>query len=145
MDLESRYEIHIRLRPVLPIAVRDPSFFDARNARRARYIQVDWPRRAQMKQMSSAWPSPDPIVQDLKTFEIAAEQPYIHRLTRLGVEAERRGAGLRFAKEVSHVLFGGVKDWDQADHLAQASARAGLDLAAMDRAIEGSKSHADEI
>ena len=36
-----------------------------------------------------AWPSPDPIVQDLETYKIAAEQPYIYRLTDLGRAALR--------------------------------------------------------
>jgi 2-hydroxychromene-2-carboxylate isomerase len=143
--LQDEYAVRVHLRPVLPIAIRDPDFFSPANARRARYIQLDWPRRAQMMGMSNAWPSPDPIVQDLATFEISPDQPYIYRLTHLGVEAERRGAGLTFAKEVSHLLFGGVKGWDQDDHLAKAVARAGLDLADMDRAISDPSSHADEV
>jgi 2-hydroxychromene-2-carboxylate isomerase len=143
--LQDEYAVRVHLRPVLPIAIRDPDFFSPANARRARYIQLDWPRRAQMMGMSDAWPSPDPVVQDLATFEISPDQPYIHRLTHLGVEAERRGAGLAFAKEVSHLLFGGVKGWDQGDHLAKAAARAGLDLADMDRAISDPSSHADEV
>ena len=132
--LQDEYAVRVHLRPVLPIAIRDRDFFSPANARRARYIQLDWPRRAQMMGMSDAWPSPDPIVQDLATFEISPDQPYIYRLTHLGVEAERRGAGLAFAKEVSHLLFGGVKGWDQDDHLAKAVARAGLDLAELDEA-----------
>jgi 2-hydroxychromene-2-carboxylate isomerase len=143
--LQDEYAVCVHLQPVLPIAIRDPDFFSPANARRARYIQLDWPRRAQMMGMSDAWPSPDPIVQDLATFEISPDQPYIYRLTHLGVEAERRGAGLAFAKEVSHLLFGGVKGWDQDDHLAKAVARAGLDLADMDRAISDPSSHADEV
>jgi 2-hydroxychromene-2-carboxylate isomerase len=143
--LQDEYAVRVHLRPVLPIAIRDPDFFSPANARRARYIQLDWPRRAQMMGMSDAWPSPDPIVQDLGSFEISPDQPYIHRLTHLGVESERRGAGLALAKEVSHLLFGGVKGWDQDDHLAKAVARAGLDLADMDRAISDPSSHADEV
>jgi 2-hydroxychromene-2-carboxylate isomerase len=146
MALQAKYDIGIHLRPVLPIAVRDPSFFSPENARRGRYIQVDWPRRARMKGMSSAWPSPDPIVQDLATFKIADEQPYIHRLTHLGVEAERRGAGLPFAKEASHLIFGGVKNWDEGDHLGQAAARSGMDLEAMDRAVgDAAATHSEEV
>lgn len=145
LQLEADFDVHIRFRPVFPIAIRDPDFFSPDNAKRGRYIMIDWPRRAQMKGMSSAWPSPDPIVQEMGTFKIAAEQPYIYRLTYLGVEAERRGAGLKFAKEVSHVIFGGVQDWHIGDHLAEAAARAGLDLADMDRAIEDPSSHAAEV
>ena len=62
--------------------------------------------------MSHVWPSPDPIVQDMQTYKIAADQPYIHRLTYLGVEAERRERGLPFAYEVSHLIFGGTRDWN---------------------------------
>ena len=91
--------------------------------------------------MPHAWPSPDPIVQDMQTFKIAAEQPYIHRLTRLGVEAERRGQGIEFAREVSHLLFGGTRDWHLGEHLAGAAQRAGLDLAAMDAAIAEPAGH----
>jgi 2-hydroxychromene-2-carboxylate isomerase len=88
-----------------------------------------------MNGLPFAWPSPDPIVQDLATMEIAAGQPYIHRLTRLGVAAARRGRGLAFIDEVSRLIFGGVKGWHEGDHLAQAAQRAGLNLAELDAAI----------
>jgi hypothetical protein len=74
-----------------------------------------------MNGLPFAWPSPDPIVQDLATMEIAAEQPYIHRLTRLGVAAERRGRGLAFIHEVGKLTFGGVTGWHDGDHLARAT------------------------
>jgi 2-hydroxychromene-2-carboxylate isomerase len=88
-----------------------------------------------MNGMPFAWPSPDPIVQDVATMEVAAEQPYIHRLTRLGVAAQRRGRGLAFIHEVGKLTFGGVKGWNQGDHLAGATARAGLDLSELDAEI----------
>jgi 2-hydroxychromene-2-carboxylate isomerase len=141
LQLERDFDVEVRLRPVLPLAVRDPAFFSADNLKRARYIRIDWLRRAEMLGMPHAWPSPDPIVQDLRTYKIAAEQPYIHRLTRLGVEAERRGRGMEFAREVSGLIFGGTRDWDRGDHLAQAALRAGLDLVAMDAAIAEPAGH----
>ncbi len=143
--LERDYKVQIRFRPVLPLAVRDPAFFSPDNLKRARYIGMDWVRRAQMLGMPHKWPSPDPIVQDLQTYRIAAEQPYIHRLTHLGVEAQRRGHGLAFAHEVSSLIFGGTRDWHQGDHLAQAAQRAGVDLAAMDAAIANPASHQEEV
>lgn len=139
------YAVQLRLRPVLPLAVREPGFFSPDNVKRARYIGMDWVRRAQMLGMAHRWPSPDPIVQDLSTYQIATAQPYIHRLTHLGVEAERRGHGLDFAYEVSHLIFGGTRDWHLGEHLAQAAQRAGLDLAAMDAAITDPASHAAEV
>ena len=73
--------------------------------------------------------------------EIASEQPFIHRLTRLGVEAERRGRGIEFAFEVSHLIFGGTKDWHHGDLLAQATSRAGLDLIELDSTIADPGAH----
>ncbi len=145
MRVEQDFDVTIRFRPVLPLAVRDPAFFSPDNLKRARYIAIDWVRRAEMLGMPHAWPQPDPIVQDLQTYRIAAEQPYIHRLTRLGVEAARRGRGLGFAREVSLRLFGGTRDWHQGEHLAQAARAAGLDLAAMEAAIAEPASHDAEI
>jgi 2-hydroxychromene-2-carboxylate isomerase len=67
---------------------------------------------------------------------VAAEQPYIHRLTRLGVEAARRGRDLAFVAEVSRAIWGGdVVGWHEGSHLADAARRAGSDLAAMDAAV----------
>lgn len=146
IEMRARHDIELRLRPVLPIAVRDPGqLFTPANRPRVRYIQLDWLRRARMLGMPHRWPSPDPIVQDLQTMAIAAEQPYIHRLTWLGVEAQRRGRGVEFASEVSQLLFGGTRDWHLGDHLQQATARAGLELAEMDAAIAEPASHAAEV
>ena len=141
IELEKKFDVKVRFRPVLPLAVREPSFFNADNVKRAKYIRIDWLRRAEMLGMPNVWPSPDPVVQSFKTYEIAKEQPYIYRLTYLGVEAERRGRGLPFAHEVSRLLFGGTRDWHIGEHLAQATARAGLNLAEMDKAIADPASH----
>jgi 2-hydroxychromene-2-carboxylate isomerase len=125
--------------------VRQPDFFSPENLKRAKYILIDWPRRAEMLGLPHAWPSPDPIVQDLKTFKIAAEQPYIYRLTWLGVEAQRRGRGVPFAAEVSRLIFGGTRDWHLGDHLHDAAARTGLNLDEMESAIAEPKSHREEV
>lgn len=69
--------------------------------------------------------------------KVAEEQPYIFRLSALGVEAERRGRGLEFVTEVSALIFGGTDGWDQGDLLKDAVARAGLDLTELDAAIDG--------
>src|SRR6185369_11991050 len=78
----------------------------------------------------------DPIVQDFATRQVAADQPYIYRLTRLGVEAARRGRGLPFIDQVSRLIWGGKVDgWNEGSHLADATARAGLDLAELDAVV----------
>ena len=144
LGLAENYNVQVNLRVVLPLAVRVPDFFSPENAKRVRYIMVDWPRRAKFLGLPHAWPSPDPIVQNLETFEIASEQPYIYRLSKLGVEAQRRGKGIEFAAEVSRLLFGGTKDWHLGDHLSHASARAGLGLDEVETAIDGG-THLQEI
>ena len=136
LKLTSDYNVIVNLRPVLPIAVRRPEFFSPEKANWARYIVLDWNRRAEYLGMVHEWPNPDPIVQDLATFSISNVQPYIFRLTNLGVEAQRQGKGPEFAKEISHLIFGGTKNWDQGDHLANACDVVGLSLSQMDRAIE---------
>ena len=141
LQLEKDYDAQVALRPVLPLAVRQPEFFSPDNMYKAMYIMIDWERRAEMLGMPHKWPSPDPIVQDFETFTIAKEQPYIYRLVWLGVEAERRDKGIEFAAEVSRMIFGGTQGWDQGDHLAQAAARAGLDLADMEAAIGDGAEH----
>ncbi|QUD88110.1 2-hydroxychromene-2-carboxylate isomerase [Phenylobacterium montanum] len=135
LQLGADYDVKVRFRPVLPLAVRQPSFFDPENLKRARYIMIDWGRRAEMLGMPHAWPQPDPIALEPGTVKAAEHQPYIYRLTYLGAEAERRGHGVAFAKEVSALTFGGVVDWHLGDHLARAAERAGLNLAEMDAAI----------
>ena len=82
------------------------------------------------------FPRPDPIVQDMTTLEVAEQQPYIHRLTRLGAAAQIEGRSLAFTDAISRVLWdGSVTGWNEGDHLARAADAAGFDLAAMDAAI----------
>ena len=131
--LAAEYDLTIALRTVLPIAIRDPSILFTGSPNVGRYIFIDAARSAQMLGIPYRWPRPDPVVQNLMTREIAADQPYIHRLCRLGQAAERAGKGLAFADEVSRVIWSGTIDnWHEGDHLAEAAARAGLDLAALD-------------
>ena len=99
----------------------------------------DVARTAEMLGLPYAPPNPDPIVMDLKSGEVVKEQPYIGRLTRLGVAAAELGKGLQLLEEVSAVIFGGTRNWHLGDHLARAVARSGLDPTELDRAIEAKK------
>ena len=138
LALAEDYAVDVALRVVLPIAVRSPELlFNPQNANRTKYILLDWVRRAEYLGMPHAWPSPDPIVQDLETMEIASEQPHIYRLSSLGVEAQRRGKGIEFAAAVSSLIWGGTPGWDKGEHLATAAQSVGLDLAAMEEAVQG--------
>lgn len=133
--LRQDFDVDLHLRPVLPIAVRAKETLFSADQRRVQYIIRDASRRAEFLGMKYGFPSPDPIVQDLKTFEVAESQPYIFRLTGLGVEAARRGRGVEFAYQISHLIWGGEPGWDKGDKLDKATAAAGLDLAELDAAI----------
>ena len=145
LEVVERYDVQMQLRPVMPLALRSPDFFRPENQPKLKYLGVDYPRRAELLGLHPGWPSPDPVVQDMETFRIAEEQPYINRLVYLGVEAQRRGRGIQFAYEVSQLLFGGTEHWDQGDHMSEAATRAGLDLEAMDAAIADPASHREEV
>ncbi|MBO6557850.1 MAG: DsbA family protein [Pseudomonadales bacterium] len=137
LRLRDDYDVDVDMRIVYPIAIRDPSLvFDPANRDKSRYIVRDSRRRAEFLGMPFLMPArPDPIVQDNATMAVAEEQPYIHRLSALGVEAQRRGKGLELVAEVSALIFGGTDGWDQGDHLKDAVARAGLDLPELEAAI----------
>ena len=140
--LVAEYDVTINARPVYPLAVRDPTFFKRTNPQFARYVVRDSMRVAQFEGIPFRFPRPDPIVQNMETLEVAAEQPLIRRLTRLGAAAQELGKGLPFICEVSRVLWdGSVDQWDLGDHLAKASARAGLNLAELDAQIADDKKY----
>jgi len=139
VDLEKLYHLEIGVRPVLPLAVRDPDFFQKVNPLWPPYLMRDTVRVAEYHGIDYRWPRPDPVVQIPRDGRLvtAPEQPYIHRLTRLGVLASEEGRGLPFIDEVSRLIWSGKVDgWDQSAHLADATARAGLDLAQLDATVE---------
>ncbi len=144
--LAAEYELDVNVRVVLPIAVRIPGFFDTVNPLWPPYLLRDTMRIAEYECIPYGWPRPDPIVQDFATRQVAPEQPYIHRLTRLGVAAAERGRGLPFVAEVSRVIWGGdVDGWHEGVHLAAAAARAGLDLVELDAAIAEQPRRHDDV
>jgi len=142
-EISEEYDVEITVRPVYPIAIRNPDFFAKANPLWIPYLIRDCQRIAEYRDLPFALPSPDPVVQDLQTRAISDDQPYIFWLTRLGVEAARRGNALRFIENVSSMVWGGVKDWDKGDHLADAASNAGLDLKSMQEAIAGNEEEID--
>ena len=134
--LTRSYALEITLRPVYPLAIRQPDFFERNHPNWLRYTLLDVMRLSQYLDIPFGPPRPDPIVQDMATRKIAEHQPYIRRLTRLGQAAARRGRGLAFADEVSRLIWGGAENWHQGEHLAGAAERSGLSLAELDREAE---------
>jgi 2-hydroxychromene-2-carboxylate isomerase len=137
LTLQKDFDVDVNVRVVLPIAIRNKAaLFSTSDRKPTQYIMMDWQRRAAFLGRPFAWPTPDPVVQDYETMEVADEQPYIFRLSKLGVEAQRRGKGTEFIAAISNLIFGGTQGWDEGDKLAQATASCGLDLRNMEKAIE---------
>jgi len=131
--LEAAWDLKVNVRPVLPIAVRIDGFFKRVNPLWPPYLARDIYRRVQMQGTRIRWPRPDPIVMDIASGEVPADQPYIHRVTRMGQAAAEAGRGLAYIAEVGSLIWSGSTDnWHEGDHLAQAAARAGLDGAALE-------------
>lgn len=134
-ELSETHTVDIALRPVYPLAVRQPDFFERNHPNWLGYTFRDMFRVAQFHGIPFGPPRPDPIIQNVQTREISADQPYIRRITRLGQAAARRGKGLAFAAEAGRLIWGGAENWHEGDHLAGAAERAGLDLAELDAEV----------
>lgn len=135
-DLTRSHKLVINLRPVYPLAIRQPDFFERNPPNWLSYTIRDMIRVAQFHGIPFGPPRPNPVVQDLKSRAIAADQPYIYRITRLGQAAARRGKSVDFAYEAGRLIWGGAENWHEGDHLAGAAERAGLDLAELDAEAE---------
>jgi 2-hydroxychromene-2-carboxylate isomerase len=145
VELEREYDVACNVRVVYPIAVRQPDFFDKNDPLWVQYFMRDIFRCAAFLDLPFAWPKPDPVVMDMATRKYPAEQPYIYRLTRLGQAATEAGKGLAFLDAVSNMIWSGaVKGWNEGDHLAMATERAGLNLAALDAKITANPEHYDD-
>ena len=128
--LEAQHDVVCNVRPVYPLAVRTPEFFETRDPLWFSYFQTDIHREAEFLGLPFRWPRPDPVYMDRETRTYPKDQPYIHRLTRMGVAATERGKGLAFLNEISALIWSGsVDNWHEGDHIAEATRRAGLDPA----------------
>ena len=135
LALQAEHDVACNVRPVYPLAVRTPEFFESRDPLWAPYLMRDVHREAAFLGLPFRWPRPDPVRMEGGSYRV--EQPYIHRLTHLGVAAAEQGRGLAFLTEVSRTIWGGeVDNWHEGDHLARAAERAGLDFAALAAAVD---------
>jgi 2-hydroxychromene-2-carboxylate isomerase len=138
VEMAREWDLTVNARPVYPLAVRSGEFFKQVNPLWIPYLMRDTYRLSQMLGLPYRWPRPDPVVIEPSTRAATPNQPYIHRLTRLGCAAAETPSGLAFLNEVSRVIWSGeVDNWHEGDHLAKASARAGLDLVALDAKVTG--------
>ncbi len=135
---QHEYQLEVNLRPVYPIAIRMPDFFQTLHPLWASYFMKDLFRVAEFLELPLVWPNPDPLVfyiDDSGLRQIGEEQPYIYRLTRLGIVAAELGHGIEFADEISRLIWGGTVNWHEGEHLALASEKAGLGLEGLDKLV----------
>jgi 2-hydroxychromene-2-carboxylate isomerase len=145
-QIAETYDVDVEVKPVYPIAIRNPDFFSDVNPLWIPYLLKDIARIAEHEGLGIAFPRPDPVVMNNETRVISPDQPHIFWLTRLGIEAAARGKGLAFLDEVSTLIWGsGVDGWHEDDHLANAATRAGLDLEDMRNSITGNENSLDDI
>jgi 2-hydroxychromene-2-carboxylate isomerase len=79
-------------------------------------------------------------VQDRQTREVAADQPYIMRVSRLGALAAERGKGFEFVRAASHMMWSGeVEDWHDGGKLAACADAVGLPDLERDAAAEAAR------
>lgn len=136
LELVREHDVVCNVRPVYPLAVRTPEFFDQRDPLWFSYFALDIGREAAFLGMPLRWPRPDPVQRD-DAGRYPKEQLWIHRLTHLGVAAAERGRGLEFLTEASSVIWSGqVDNWHEGDHLAGAAERAGLDAEEIFAAVD---------
>lgn len=131
--LGAKHGVRVRPRPVYPLAVREPGFFKQVRPQWVPYLLTDVVRLADYLGRPIAPLNPDPIVMDLSTGEVDADQPHIGRLTRLGILAAEDGddRGWAFLDAVSTCIWSG-QAWTAERVLADAVAAEGFDLDAMD-------------
>lgn len=127
------FDIPHEFRFVRPLAMREPTFFERNRPQWLPYLFKDVLRESARLGVPFAPPRPDPIAMDMATGKVDPSQPLMDRLMGLGVAAEETaGAGLQFARGVSHRIWGGTENWHEGGHLADAAAEAGVNLAALE-------------
>lgn len=128
--IKASFDVKVKFRPVRPLAMREPDFFEKGRKQFVPYLMRDFPREAERLGLAFGLPNPDPIDMDMASGKVAPAQPRMERIMALGVAACAEERGLEFARAVSSRVWTG-KPWADDDALAEAAAEAGLDLAAL--------------
>lgn len=144
--LQAQYDARANMRIVRPIAVRIPGFFQKVNPLWPPYLAKDTKRIAEMNSIPYRWPRPDPIVQDRETREVAKDQPFIMRVSRLGTLATERGKGFEFVRSASHMMWSGeAEGWHEGGRLEACADTVGLNGAALERDAAADAARLDAI
>lgn len=138
--LQAEYDAAANMRIVRPIAVRIPGFFQTVNPLWPPYLAKDCKRIAEMNDIPYRWPRPDPIVQDRETRTVAADQPHIMRVSRMGALAAERGKGFEFVRNASFMMWSGhVDGWNEGGQLEGCANAVGLNDLERDAAKDAAR------
>tara|TARA_B100000686_G_scaffold62243_1_gene66918 strand:- start:2677 stop:3342 length:666 start_codon:yes stop_codon:yes gene_type:complete len=128
-QLVKQYDLFFNLKPVYPLAVSDPTFFEKVNPMWPPYLSIDTRRIAERLNIPFRWPRPDPVVQDMTTRKISNHQPYITRLTHFAQIAADKGQGLEYICSVSALLYDPeISGWNEGDYLRNTMSDVKLDF-----------------
>ncbi len=149
--LHSNFNVKINFRPILPIAVRTPEFFDRDKLPwyRWEYDMVDQHRIAKFHGIPFRRPNPEPVEQDTyppatASLAIAKDQPLMWHLTRLAAASQEQKVGAEFLNQVSHLMWdGSTNNWPK--HLVECMDRAGMGGAATDADVKANPAKYDAI
>ena len=154
-EISIKYNIKFNIRFVYPIALRIKGFFEKIDPLFISYLVRDASRVAEMKNIPYRWPSPDPIVmempnkksnKELKSPKIDNNQPYIYRITRLGVLAGLYNKDLEYVCNVAKLIWDGkTKDWDKGNHINNILSNIGLNAEQMNTEVITRKDEIEKI
>ena len=141
LALRGAWDVDINVKIVLPLALRQPEFFDSRGPEWMGYLFRDILRIAEMSGQTMSMPQPDPVITD------PATGTFCHRatLSAQAFAAWRRGKcsgkGARVLDEVGRLVWSGEK-WLGDGRLDQAIMRIGLNLGTLEASIDQEKTDA---
>ncbi len=137
LELQETFDVSITIRPVYPIAIRDPEFFKRTNKLYRPYHLKDSERLAKYLNIPYRRPIPDPIIQDLKTGYIEQKQPYIRNITCMAQASSDGGCGLKFAWAVMSLIWNGHTDnWHKGDAIERACDYVGINYATLNDKLQ---------
>ncbi len=132
LDLKNNHNIDIKFKLVYPLAIREPSFFKGKNFLTYFFHKmIDMRSVAKKLDMPFFTPNPDPITQSYLTGKIHANQRYIYDLCHLGQQGHNEGVGIELAYELSSMIFGGTKNWNEEENMSKACSKVGLDYSSL--------------
>ncbi|MBC8187434.1 MAG: DsbA family protein [Proteobacteria bacterium] len=131
---QRRFNLEVCFRPVYPIAIRTPEFFNTVNPLWGRYFAIDLRRVADFLEIPLTWPQPDPVVQCGGGVRVGGGEahPTCGRAARRGGGGEEGGGGTQLPGRPPPRRGGGTQNGRGGDHPARPAADAGLDLEDLD-------------